>query len=71
MNQNVEVTGAYGRTYSTVKAALADWNIGRDFHLTVGAYINKEEAENYNLGVVVRYGKNNERVGTLRKAALS
>ncbi len=67
MAQHVEVTGAYGRTYSTLKAALTDWRAGLDFRTTTGPYVNRQDAEAYGLGVVVRYGRNGERVGTLRR----
>lgn len=62
----IEVVGAYGRTYRTLASAKADWLAGLDFRLTTGQYVNIKDAENYNLGVFVRYGKNNEKVGTLR-----
>lgn len=67
METHVEVTGAYGRWYPTLKSAKEDWGAGKDFRLTTGPYIGKGEAERYNLGVVVRYGIDDEKVGTLRK----
>jgi len=45
------VTPAYGRDYKTAKAALADWNAGKDFIINDisnrwdGKPINKEGAE--------------------------
>ena len=43
-----------------------DWEANKDFRITTGGYINRREAEQYSVGVVVRYGKNGDRVGTLR-----
>lgn len=68
MTQHVEVTGAYGRTYSTLKSARQDWQAGKDFRTTTGPYVNRQDAERYSLAVVVRYGRDGERVGTLREA---
>lgn len=66
MTRHVEVIGAYGRTYATLKSAREDWRAGKDFRTTTGPYVNRQDAENYGLGVVVRYGRQGERVGTLR-----
>jgi hypothetical protein len=43
------MTPAYGRDYKTAKAALADWNAGKDWiiadiaHPASGRYANKEQ----------------------------
>lgn len=63
----VECTGAYGRHYNTLKEAKVDWEAGKDFRSTTGPYLNKEDAIRMNLNVVLRFGKNNEKLGTLRK----
>lgn len=65
-SDTVEVTGAYGRQYATLKEAKQDWQLNKDFRSTVGPYVNKSDAEKMKLNVVVRYGKNLTRVGTLR-----
>lgn len=64
--EHIEVTGAYGRTYKTLTSAKVDWLADKDFRSTTGPYVNMTDAERYNLGVVLRYGKNNEKLGTLR-----
>lgn len=67
MSNYVEVIGAYGRSYTTLKAAKEDWATNKDFRSTEGPYVNKTDAERMNLSVNVRYGKNLGNVGTLRK----
>lgn len=64
MSKHIEVLPAYGRTYPNKAAALKDWEAGLDFKTTAGPYVNKSDAENYNLGVVLRNGT---RLVTLRK----
>lgn len=66
MTPRVEVTGAYGRQYGTLKSAREDWQAGKDFRMTTGPYVNRQDAETYGLSVAVRYGRNGERVGTLK-----
>lgn len=58
----LEVKAAYGRVYSNQKEIKADWNDNKDFQIFGGPYINKADAEKYNEIVVVRYGKNFEKV---------
>jgi hypothetical protein len=54
----IEVSPAYGRDYTTAKAARADWNDGKDFRETSsGSYITKAEAERLGLSVNIRYSK--------------
>jgi hypothetical protein len=54
----IEVTPAYGRDYTTAKAAKADWKDGKDFRETsTGSYVTKAEAEAQGLSVTIRYGK--------------
>lgn len=54
----IEVEPAYGRDYTTAKAAKADWAAGKDFRETsTGSYITKAEAEKQGLSVNIRYAK--------------
>lgn len=62
----IEVTGAYGRTYTKLNEAKLDWLADKDFRSTIGPYVNMTDAERYLFNVVLRYGKNNEKLGTLR-----
>lgn len=43
------VSGAYGRDYRSAKAALADWEAGKDFVIRdmmhAGSYVNRADAE--------------------------
>lgn len=64
---SVEVVGAYGRTYKFLVSAKTDWLAELDFQDTAsGRYLNINEAQRLQLNVIVRYGKRNEKVGTLR-----
>lgn len=63
----VEVTGAYGRQYVALGAAKADWDADLDFRSTTGPYVNKSDALRLGLHVIVRYGRDFSRVGTLQK----
>lgn len=52
----IEVEPAYGRDYTTAKAAKQDWKDGKDFRETsTGSYITKAEAEKQGLSVNIRY----------------
>lgn len=54
----IEVVPAYGRDYTSAKAAKADWNDGKDFRETSsGSYVTKAEAERLGLSVTIRYAK--------------
>jgi hypothetical protein len=54
----IEVEPAYGRDYTTAKAAKADWNGGKDFRETsTGSYVTKAEAAAKGLSVTIRYSK--------------
>lgn len=54
----IEVIGAYGRDYTTAKAAKADWTAGKDFKDTAsGSYVNKADADRLGLSVTIRYAK--------------
>ena len=44
MSGSLTVVPAYGRDYKSVKAALADWEADKDFHIAGGGpYINKAD----------------------------
>lgn len=59
MSTYIEVTPAYGRDYTTAKAAKQDWKDGKDFRDTVtGSYVNIEDAKRLDLKVIIRFAKN-------------
>lgn len=60
----IEVEGAYGREYKNQKEIRADWNANKDFQgLGLDTrYVNKSDAKDLGLNVIVRYGKNLEKV---------
>lgn len=59
MSTYIEVTPAYGRDYTTAKAAKQDWKEGKDFRDTVsGSYVNIEDAKRLDLKVIIRFAKN-------------
>jgi hypothetical protein len=61
----IEVIPAYGRDYTTAKAAKADWNADLDFKETfTETYINKSQAMKMGLSVTIRYAKNMKVTGT-------
>lgn len=55
------VTPAYGRDYKSAKAALADWNAGKDFVIADisdpddGRYVNKPQVPDRH--ILIRYKK--------------
>jgi len=52
------VVPAYGRDYRSKKAALADWNAGKDFRCEPqGCYVTKSEANAAGLVINLRYNK--------------
>lgn len=61
MTKYVKVTPAYGRDYTSAKAAKADWQAGKDFILQDfsspwnGKPINKPEADEAGFTVMLRY----------------
>ena len=58
MSTWIEVEPAYGRDYTTAKAAKADWAAGKDFRETSsGSYVTKAEAEKQGLSVTIRYAR--------------
>ena len=59
----IEVIGAYGRTYNSQAAVLADWNANKDFRIPGGPYLSKSDVEDSHERVIVRYGKDAERGG--------
>ena len=58
----IEVTPAYGRDYTSAKAAKADWKAGKDFiiqcvmHPDDGRYINKDHGAP-TLKIIIRYNQ--------------
>ena len=57
------VTGAYGRDYKSKKAAVADWNAGKDFYSTGWdglGYLSRPQLEKagYTGDVNIRYKRN-------------
>lgn len=58
MAQFIEVVPAYGRDYKNQKAVRADWASGLDFQdAFTRQYLNKQDAENLGLKVIIRYDK--------------
>ena len=64
------VTPAYGRDYKSARAAMEDWQAGKDFYaqgLTFQGYLSSRDSEalkkNGFTGIMIRYG--NLRKGTL------
>ena len=59
MSTSIEAIPAYGREYTKQKQISTDWEDGKDFMIIegwrYGAYVNKEDAERYDLKVVIRY----------------
>lgn len=57
---NVTLTPLPGKDYKSKKAALADYNAGKDFILNVYNQqrrpINKEQCDAENFAVTIRYG---------------
>ena len=69
------LTGAYGRSYTSIKAAQADFNADKDFRMCGGGYVNKPQLVEIGVTMVdFRYGKGNTKkdcllVQTDRQAA--
>ena len=55
----IEVLPAYGRDYKNHKEIQTDWDAGKDFiamsFMGPQGYINKQDAEQNNLKVTIRY----------------
>ena len=41
----IHIHGAYGRRYATAKAAVADWQAGKDFKIHAGPYTSIRDSE--------------------------
>ena len=60
---SITVIPAYGRDYTSAKAAIADWNAGKDFIVAsmhspyAGKYVNRDDAAREMLQVMIRYAK--------------
>jgi hypothetical protein len=60
----IEAVPAYGRDYKNQKDVRADWNSGKDFQdAATRQYLNKQDAENLGLNVVIRYDNYRKVVG--------
>lgn len=54
----IEAVPAYGRDYKSQKAVKEDWSAGKDFQDAMsGSFLNKQDAENLGLKVIIRYDK--------------
>lgn len=57
--KEVTVVPAYGRDYHSREAVLDAWNEDKDFQIVGmqgnGTYINKQDADRYNVAVKIRY----------------
>ena len=42
---SLTVQGAYGRSYTSKKAALADWDTGKDFKIQGGPYLSNRDVD--------------------------
>lgn len=63
------VSGAYGRTYKSLKAAKADWDADKDFVIRDlfhggGTYVNKQDAINIKEAIMCRYDRD-RKIGKL------
>ena len=57
-NMDWHVTPAPGRDYKNQKSAIADWQGGKDFILSVtGQYVSRRDADNMAVEVWIRYDK--------------
>lgn len=56
------LTGAYGRTYSSLAAALQDWRSGKDFQVHYMGRVTYCSCRDFGHGeeMVLRWGKRNE-----------
>jgi hypothetical protein len=55
---------AYGRDYKTAKEVREAWANGRDFRIMPsGQYINKSDADKYNVAVQLRYDRRTKVIG--------
>ncbi len=63
----VIVRGAYGRNYQSKSVILKDWNDDKDFKIILtGQYVNKTDAQRYDLDIRFRYGTRMEKTAPLR-----
>ena len=57
-NNMRELVPAYGRDYTSQKAALADWLDGKDWQdARTGQYLTREDARQYGIDAWLRYDK--------------
>ena len=56
------LSGAYGRDYTSIKAAQADFDAGKDFRTAGGSYVGKSELANDGVTQIdIRYAKNQKK----------
>lgn len=54
----IEVVPTYGRDYKNQREVKTAWAEGKDFRDTAtGSAVNKQDADNLGLSVIVRYAK--------------
>lgn len=54
----ITVVPAYGRDYRSAKAALADWQAGKDFrHAATGQYLSSRDDLGSSIKVIIRYAR--------------
>jgi hypothetical protein len=64
----IEATPAYGRDYTNQKQVLTDWLADKDFRETsTGSYVNRSQAKQMGLSVIIRYDKNRKVMDVSKK----
>jgi hypothetical protein len=59
--------GAYGRSYTSIKVAQADFNNDKDFCMASGSYVNKPQLVEMGVTMIdFRYGKGNTKKDCLK-----
>jgi len=51
----INVVSAYGRSYDSIVSAKEDWDLGKDFKIVGGPYINKSDWAKYSKEDTVVY----------------
>jgi len=54
----INVVSAYGRSYDSIVSAKEDWDLGKDFKIVGGPYINKSDWAKYSKEDTVVYQGN-------------
>lgn len=64
----IEATPAYGRDYKNQKEVVADWLADKDFReTTTGSYVNRTQAKEMGLKVIIRYDQNRKVMDVSKK----